>query len=111
MRRRTQWKNVKYAVPGPQGPIPLLRNVSGWVKPGEVTALMGASGAGKTTLLNTLAGRQPPMMVEGDILVDGKPLTKGFKREAGFAEQQDIHETSATVREALEFAALLRQPY
>jgi ABC-type multidrug transport system ATPase subunit len=27
--------------------------VSGYVKPGTLTALMGASGAGKTTLLDT----------------------------------------------------------
>jgi ABC-type multidrug transport system ATPase subunit len=36
----------------------LLDHVSGWIKPGQMTALMGASGAGKTTLLDVLAQRK-----------------------------------------------------
>jgi ABC-type multidrug transport system permease subunit/ABC-type multidrug transport system ATPase subunit len=37
-------------------------------------------------------------------------LPKSFQRATGFAEQLDIHESTATVREALRFSALLRQP-
>lgn len=33
-----------------------------------------------------------------------------FQRTTGYAEQLDIHQAQATVREALEFSALLRQP-
>ena len=40
------WENVNYHVPGPNGPIRLLHDVCGYVKPGTLTALMGASGAG-----------------------------------------------------------------
>lgn len=36
----------------------LLDKVNGWIKPGQMTALMGASGAGKTTLLDVLAQRK-----------------------------------------------------
>lgn len=46
----------------------------------------------------------------GDFLVDGRPLPKSFQRSSGFAEQSDVHEPTATVREALRFSAKLRQP-
>jgi ABC-type multidrug transport system ATPase subunit len=39
-----------------------------------------------------------------------RPLPRSFQRATGFAEQQDIHEPTATVRESLRFSALLRQP-
>lgn len=39
-----------------------------------------------------------------------RPLPKSFQRATGFAEQMDIHESTATVRESLQFSALLRQP-
>src|SRR5699024_7906303 len=44
------WKNLSYTVKTPSGDRLLLDNVQGWVKPGNLTALMGSSGAGKTTL-------------------------------------------------------------
>lgn len=88
----------------------LLTGVNGYVKPGELTALMGASGAGKTTLLNILAQRVSTGRISGNFLVDGSPLPKSFQRSTGFAEQNDIHEPTATVRESMRFSALLRQP-
>ena len=35
----------------------VLEGVTGHVRSGEVTAVMGPSGAGKTTFLNTLSGK------------------------------------------------------
>jgi ABC-type glutathione transport system ATPase component len=61
----------------------LLDHVSGWVKPGTLTALMGVSGAGKTTLLDVLAQRISAGVVTGDILVNGKSLEPSFQRRAG----------------------------
>jgi ATP-binding cassette, subfamily G (WHITE), member 2, SNQ2 len=37
------WEGVNYDVPVPSGQLRLLRDVFGYVKPGELTALMGAS--------------------------------------------------------------------
>ncbi len=103
------WEDVTYTVPTPAGPKRLLNGVNGYAKPGVMVALMGASGAGKTTLLNTLSQRQTVGVVSGSMLVNGKMLDTEFQRSTGFVEQMDLHEESATVREAIEFSALLRQ--
>ncbi|KAI9826621.1 MAG: hypothetical protein M1832_006217 [Thelocarpon impressellum] len=104
------WSDVSYRIPVKGGERRLLDDCQGYVRPGKLTALMGASGAGKTTLLNTLAQRINFGVVTGQFLVDGRPLPLSFQRATGFAEQMDVHEPTATVREALRFSALLRQP-
>lgn len=104
------YTDVNYTIPFGNGEKKLLNDIQGYVRPGRLTALMGASGAGKTTLLNTLAQRINFGVVSGDFLVDGRPLPRSFQRATGFAEQQDVHEPTATIREALRFSALLRQP-
>ncbi|KAF9011150.1 pleiotropic drug resistance ABC transporter [Cyathus striatus] len=104
------WERMNYHVPSPSGPLRLLHDVYGYVKPGTLTALMGASGAGKTTCLDVLAQRKNIGVVSGDILVAGRPLDFDFARGTAYAEQMDVHEGTATVREAMRFSAYLRQP-
>ncbi|KAF3352304.1 hypothetical protein VdG1_09166 [Verticillium dahliae VDG1] len=103
------WRNLTYVVKTREGDRVLLDDVQGYVKPGMLGALMGSSGAGKTTLLDVLAQRKTEGTITGSVLVDGRPLPLSFQRSAGYVEQLDIHEPLATVREALEFSALLRQ--
>ncbi|RYP43328.1 hypothetical protein DL770_011720 [Monosporascus sp. CRB-9-2] len=87
----------------------LLDHVDGWVKPGVSTVLMGVSGAGKTTLLDVLATRVSIGVVSGDTLINGIPTDATFQHRVGYVQQQDIHLSTMTVREALEFSAVLRQ--
>ncbi|KAH3973908.1 hypothetical protein HBH64_163010 [Parastagonospora nodorum] len=105
------WEDLCYDVPVPSGELRLLKNIFGYVKPGQLTALMGASGAGKTTLLDVLANRKNIGVISGDKLVDGKTPGIAFQRGTAYAEQLDVHEPATTVREALRFSADLRQPY
>lgn len=103
------WHHVNYTVPYKGGPLQLLNDVSGIVKPGHLTALMGSSGAGKTTLLDVLARRKTIGKVEGRIYLNGEPLMSDFERITGYCEQMDIHQPAVTVREGLRFSAYLRQ--
>ncbi|KAL4917894.1 ABC-2 type transporter-domain-containing protein [Aspergillus aurantiobrunneus] len=104
------WKDVCYDIKIKNEDRRILDNVDGWVKPGTCTALMGVSGAGKTTLLDVLATRVTMGVVSGEMLVDGRPRDQSFQRKTGYVQQQDLHLHTSTVREALRFSALLRQP-
>ncbi|KAF7587765.1 hypothetical protein BBP40_006725 [Aspergillus hancockii] len=104
------WRNVCYDVFIKGERRRISDDIDGWVKPGTLTALMGASGAGKTTLLDVLASRVTTGIVTGDICVNGHPRDVSFQRQVGYVQQQDIHLETATIREALQFSALLRQP-
>lgn len=49
-------------------------------------------------------------VVTGEMLVDGRPRDASFQRKTGYVQQQDLHLETTTVREALAFSAILRQP-
>jgi ABC-type multidrug transport system ATPase subunit len=104
------WENVCYDIKIKGNKRRILDHVDGWVKPGTLTALMGVTGAGKTSLLDVLADRVTIGVVSGDMLVDGRLRDDSFQRKTGYVQQQDLHLETSTVREALVFSALLRQP-
>ncbi|KAJ2492593.1 ATP-binding cassette transporter snq2 [Coemansia sp. RSA 2050] len=104
------WSDISYTVPVKGGERQLLTGVSGFIKPGTMTALMGSSGAGKTTLLDALSQRKTIGRLEGTMLMNGAPQPRSFRRITGYCEQLDVHNPHATVREALRFSAYLRQP-
>ncbi|VEU20288.1 DEKNAAC101162 [Brettanomyces naardenensis] len=104
------WRDVCYEVQIKSETRRILEHVDGWVKPGTLTALMGASGAGKTTLLDVLANRVTMGVVSGQMFVNGRLRDESFQRSTGYVQQQDLHLQTTTVREALRFSAYLRQP-
>jgi len=106
------WRNISYVVPiKGQEDRTLLTEISGFCRPGEMTALMGSSGAGKTTLMDVIAGRKTAGTMQGEILLNGIPKEdKAFAALVGYCEQQDLHMGFATVRESLLFSATLRLP-
>lgn len=61
--------------------------------------------------MDVLAQRKDSGRIEGSILVDGKPQSISFQRTTGYCEQNDIHESTGTVRESLLFSARLRQKF
>ncbi|EDK37646.2 hypothetical protein PGUG_01744 [Meyerozyma guilliermondii ATCC 6260] len=105
------WRNLTYEVKIKSETRVILDHVDGWVKPGQLTALMGSSGAGKTTLLNCLSERVTTGVIpDGVRMVNGHSLDSSFQRSIGYVQQQDLHLATSTVREALRFSAYLRQP-
>ncbi|CAK9322842.1 unnamed protein product [Citrullus colocynthis] len=92
-----------------QKKLQLLSDITGALRPGVLTALMGVSGAGKTTLLDVLAGRKTSGYIEGEIKIGGFPkVQQTFARISGYCEQTDIHSPQITVEESLIFSASLR---
>ena len=49
-------------------------------------------------------------VISGQMQVDGQPQDSSFQRKTGYVTQQDLNLHTSTVREALQFSALLRQP-
>lgn len=56
-----------------------------------------------------LANRATFGTASGGVYIDDTPRDSSFQRRIGYIQQEDIHLPTATVRETLEFSALLRQ--
>jgi len=48
-------------------------------------------------------------VISGGMFVNGNQRDESFQRKTGYVQQQDLHLSTSTVREALNFSALLRQ--
>ena len=68
------------------GSTDVLKGVSFSLEQGQVLAIIGSSGSGKTTLLRCLNFLEPPD--EGEIRVNGKPLTGAHLTEAQIRENR-----------------------
>ncbi|CAM6029266.1 unnamed protein product [Sphagnum balticum] len=87
--------------------LTILDNVSGIIKPGRLTLLLGPPSSGKTTLLLALAGK-----LDKDLRVKGKITFNGHTQDefvpektAAYISQNDLHVGEMTVRETLDFSA------
>ncbi|KAK4772009.1 hypothetical protein SAY86_013784 [Trapa natans] len=87
----------------------LLRCITGTLKPGRITAVMGPSGAGKTSFLSALAGKAMGCSMTGVIMINGKKESiHSYKKITGFVPQDDIVHGNLTVGENLWFSATCR---
>lgn len=101
------FENVSYVINGKQ----ILSGIRGLARPGEVTAIMGASGAGKTTFLDILARKNKRGVDSGDFYVNGEKVsTSDYKSVIGFVDQEDTMLSTLTVHETILTSALLRLP-
>ncbi|XP_076166932.1 protein scarlet-like isoform X3 [Ptiloglossa arizonensis] len=88
----------------------LIENVRGAAKPGDLTAIIGASGAGKSSLMTALAFRNgPELLVHGDIRANGVPVDSSYMMvHSGYMHQDDIFVETMTVIEHLWFMARMK---
>lgn len=69
------------------------------------------SGAGKSSLLNILAAvNGGPSIISGQILLNGKQQKKGYRNKVAYVRQDDSLYPTLTVKECVEYSAMLRLP-
>lgn len=89
----------------------ILRGVTGELRPGTVTALIGPNGGGKSTLLRALAGFLP---YEGGVSLAGSELKRFSRRDlgraVGFLPQQPDARGAFTVCDVIRLGRLPWQP-
>ena len=64
----------------------VLKDVSFDIKPGLMTGFVGGNGAGKTTTMRIILGVLAA--TEGEVLVDGKPITREFRSNIGYMPEE-----------------------
>jgi len=97
------FQNISVSYGGP----PVIRNVSGAVREGEVIAVLGINGAGKTTLLHSLIGFNPPftgIVTLGDTPIGGLASYQISRRGVALVPQGRRIFQSLSVRENLALA-------
>jgi len=94
------------------GLIPMLRDVSLKIYPGEIVCLLGANGAGKTTTLRTILGMIKPSA--GEVFFNGEPIgglptTEIVSRRITLVPEGRRLFARMTLRENLELGSYLRK--
>ncbi|KAL5740116.1 hypothetical protein ACOSQ2_029296 [Xanthoceras sorbifolium] len=87
--------------------LTILNDISGVIKSGRMTLLLGPPGSGKSTLLLALAGKLDSNLEKGgNVTYNGHKLDEfHVQRTSAYISQTDNHIAELTVRETLDFAA------
>ena len=90
-------------------PVEILNGVSGVLKPGRLTLLLGPPGAGKSVLLQHISGRlrmHSGLRASGSVTYNGESINDFVvQRTAGLVDQYDRHVPNLTVIETVKFAS------
>ncbi|KAL8091917.1 hypothetical protein AgCh_034255 [Apium graveolens] len=99
--------NCFHILPDTKKDFSILSDVSGIIKPGRMTLLLGPPSSGKTTLLLALAGKlDPDLKISGNVTYNGHGLHEFVPhRTAAYISQNDCHIGELTVKETLAFSA------
>ncbi|XP_019414567.1 PREDICTED: ABC transporter G family member 38 [Lupinus angustifolius] len=99
--------NYLHIFPNKKQKFSILSDVSGIIKPGRMTLLLGPPGSGKSTLLRALSGRiDSKLKVSGKVTYNGHELHEfESSRTSAYISQNDVHLPLLTVRETLAFSA------
>ena len=68
-----QIQQLSIGYPSKRGVRVVAEGISGAIRSGELTCLLGANGVGKSTLLRTLSAFQPK--IGGEVLIQGRDLS------------------------------------
>ncbi len=87
--------------------LPVLKDVSFNVQPGELVGLIGLNGAGKSTTINHVIGLLRPF--SGSIILNGQNLQENaaaYKRQIAYVPETPILYDELTLKEHLELTML-----
>ncbi|XP_076900742.1 pleiotropic drug resistance protein 3-like isoform X4 [Bidens hawaiensis] len=90
-----------------QAKITILKDVSGVIKPGRMTLLLGPPGSGKTTLLKALSGNlNKTLKISGEVSYNGYKLEEFVpQKTSAYISQDDLHIPEMSVRVTLDFSS------
>ena len=103
------WQNVTLTAKGPKSSeLRILKGLSGTVRGGDISCVLGHSGAGKTTVFNVLTGNaRYAKSIGGTFVLNGQAVDPSA---FAYAPDGDPVDPFATARESLTMSAKLRLP-